>query len=129
MARFDARAGKGWAPPVAAIASAWDDVQDRVAGITAAVPGGADLEELDVPDRYTLGVFFAARWTVGLAGHRPLTGIDSTVTDDALRAELAVAEYLVVTQAPTWDLAAGVRAWIGWLVGAVDDLTYPQPRG
>ncbi|MBI4942488.1 hypothetical protein [Kineosporia sp. R_H_3] len=121
--------GQRWAPPVALIATAWDDVQERVAAITASVPGGADLDGLDVPARYTLGVFFAARWTVGLAGHRPLTGIDSTVTDDALRAELAVAEYLVVTQAPTWDLAAGVRAWIGWLVGAVDDLTYPQPRG
>ena len=129
VARWDARVAGAWQPSAASIEAAWDDLQIRVRAITSRVAPGTELDDLAVPDRYTLGVFFAARWTLGVVTHRPLSGVESTVTESALRAELGVAEYLIVENAPAWALAAGVRAWIGWLVGATDELAYPQRRG
>jgi hypothetical protein len=109
----------------------WQDVKARahdVAVRSAGSGGGVELSDLDVPARFTLGVFYAARWTLNLAGRRPLTGLESPVTDAALRGEIAIAEYLIESNAPTWDMAAGVRAWLGWIVGVVDDIAYPSAR-
>jgi hypothetical protein len=78
---------------------------------------GRTVDDLTSGERYTLGVRAAARWTTGLSDVTPLTGRELPTSRELAETELAVADYLTRAGGPVSDGAAGVRAWLDWLLG------------
>jgi hypothetical protein len=85
---------------------------------------GRTVEELTRGERYTLGVRAAARWTTGLSDVTPLTGRELPTSRELAETELGVADFLTHADGPVRDGAAGVYAWLRWLLGHCDRMVF-----
>ena len=86
-----------------------------------------NIVELSPGEHYAIGIRAAALWTKGELSLAPLTGDDVPADIGAAVKVLAVAEHLMTAESTPGQvsaLAAGVRAWLLWLVGADDRMVF-----
>jgi hypothetical protein len=86
--------------------------------------GDRTADDLSYGERYTLGLRAAARWTLAETSLSPLTSGTDTPTPDRVADEMAIAEFVIATRKPGHDLAAGVLAWLRWMLGQTDQLVF-----
>jgi hypothetical protein len=99
----------------------------RVGELAAAVPvePGTDVGRLSREQRCLLGIWSAARWTVGELAVTPITGRVVRPGVETALAELDAAERVLDARDIGWEFASGVERWLDWLIGAQDAVLYP----
>lgn len=102
-----------------------DAMYALVAGQMARIAArpGRTVDQLSPAEHHALGVRAAARWTTGASPAAPLTDDELPPDVDSALTVLSLAEYLMTSDdvpEQAVALAAGVRAWLVWLVGAED---------
>lgn len=104
-----------------------DEQWDRLLALLADAVGdeGLPVEAMDGRDRFVLGAWTAASWTLGHTAVAPVSRRERPVTGQAIREELAAAEQLVTGRRLYWDWATGVLEWLLWITGARETMTYP----
>jgi hypothetical protein len=80
---------------------------------------------LDGAGRAVLGVFSAARWSVGEVNRTPITERYAPVTGSSLTRELNTAERCSLLRVEGAAYATGVLAWLMWMTGERDTVVYP----
>lgn len=114
-----------WAQPEAAIrveVALVVDVLRRLSGL----PTRDRIADGLVGEQFALGVFTAARWTLGLMRNRPMDGVEAPVCDAEVNGQLRHARRLVECDGVGWDFAWGVLSWLQWLTGGIDEIRYPR---
>ncbi len=85
------------------------------------------VEQLTPAEHYAIGVRAAARWAMGLLPTSPLTDDDLPPDAGSAVQVLALADYLITSDGvpdQSVALAAGVRAWLVWLIGVEDRVVF-----
>jgi hypothetical protein len=79
-------------------------------------------------EQFVAGARDAMQWTLGERAHAPLRG-DLTVVNDANVGQVAtLAQRLARTDTTAAAYAAGIAAWLDWLTGDGNHVTYPPTR-
>lgn len=80
---------------------------------------------------YAYGVASAAYWTLGVLPRTPIGLMDEPVTDAMVRQQASLADGtgrdgLAHGEIVWASYCAGVLAWLSWLVGAENDILWPN---
>ena len=89
-------------------------------------PMSERMADAMVSESFAVGVFAAARWTLGLMAERPMDGVVARVCDVEVNGQLRHARRVFDCEGAGWDMAYGVLAWLQWLTGGLDEITYPE---
>ena len=125
MASMDAGATPvvPWPRTRAELLAEWHRV-GQLATVIQAEPV-AEASRLSPEERCLLGIWSAARWTVGDLAVTPITGRVARPDVETALAELDAAERVLDARATGWEFASGVERWLDWLIGAQDAVLYP----
>ena len=87
--------------------------------------GVRSLAAMPPQGRALYGVNDAARWSLGRTQDGPVFRRAVPFTGTGIRYEIALAGEVVRTRGDEWEQAAGARVWLRWLIGDLDEITYP----
>lgn len=109
-----------WPRTRAELLAEWSRVSSLAARIGAGAHGAEDLSR---EERCLLGIWSAARWTVGDLDVAPMTR--RVVDPDAISVVEEWDAAARVLSGPGWEFASGVERWLDWLLEAQDRVLYP----
>jgi len=86
-----------------------------------------DPDPYDELDRMLAGIAAAAWWTTGKVAEGPMSRQAAALDGASLGQEIRLAQAVGADrQDPNAAYAMGVSAWMGWLVGVLDRVLYPD---
>jgi hypothetical protein len=88
-------------------------------------PSERSAERLDGAERFVVGAWTAAAWTLGHTRLAPASTVERPVTGAVIRDELSRVERVLDARKPVWEAAAGSLEWLLWITGAREVMPYP----